>query len=60
MKFFFEVGEEKYEIQAPNVGAAMEYMNRNVMDKKGATNYAWFDEPNKKNAFYAGNYGVWD
>jgi len=59
MKFYFEVGEEKYEIQAKDLGAALEYMNRNVMDKKGATGYAWFDGV-KKNSYYAGNYGVWD
>jgi len=41
MKFYFEVGEDTFEIQAPDVGKAMEYMNRNVMDKQYSEHGGW-------------------
>lgn len=61
MKFYFEVGEKKFEIQAPDANSAMEHMNRNqIMNEKfGTGSWAWFDGV-KKNTFWCGFYGVWD
>lgn len=58
-EFKFLVGKQEYKVKAETAGAAMEYMNRNVMDQLNAHPFAWFDSI-APNSFYAASGNFFD
>jgi hypothetical protein len=55
--YYFTVGKETHKVMAESRGHAMQWMNRQVMDKLNGGSWAWMDGV-KTNSYYAvgGNY----
>lgn len=55
--YYFQVGKETHKVKAESAGSAMQWMNRQVMDKLCSGTWAWMDGVNP-NTYYAvnGNY----
>lgn len=58
-EYNFKVGKKHYRVKAETAGHAMEWMNRNVMDKLNAHPFAWFDGA-KPNSYYAASGNFFD
>mgnify|MGYP006282782565 CR=1 FL=1 len=48
----FMVLDKIHSVKAESMGAAMTWMNRNVMDKMDVTSWAWFDSADPTYDFY--------
>ena len=48
----FKVLDKIHRVKAESVGAAMTWMNRNVMDKLNVSSWAWFDSADPTYDFY--------
>jgi len=56
--YHFHVLNTIYDVEAPDAGSAMQFINRNVMDSLNMGPYAWMDMPILENSYYCspGNY----
>ena len=57
--YYFIVGKEQHKVIAESRGSAMEWMNRQVMDKLNMGPWAWMDGT-KPNTYYAAGGNYWD
>ena len=57
--YYFTVGKEQHKVIAESQGHAMQWMNRQVMDKLNMGPWAWMDSV-KPNSFYAAGGNYWD
>ena len=57
--YYFTVGKETHKVIAESAGHAMQWMNRQVMDKLNSGPWAWMDGV-KQGTFYASGGNYWD
>jgi hypothetical protein len=59
LTYYFKVGEKEYKVKAESASHAMQWMNRQVMDKLNQGPWAWMDGV-KTNSYYAAGGNYWD
>ena len=57
--YYFTVGKQVHKVIAESRGHAMQWMNRQVMDKLNQGPWAWMDGV-KTNSYYAVGGNFWD
>jgi hypothetical protein len=57
--YYFTVGTETHKVIAESRGHAMQWMNRQVMDKLNMGPWAWMDSV-QPNSYYAAGGNYWD
>lgn len=50
--YYFKVGHEEHKVIAESRGQAMQWMNRQVIDKLGLHPMTWMDDKSRPNSYF--------